>query len=122
MCLDTVTRSYDVPQGTKEFWVWKRFSFNGGNGEELYSPVMWNKYKRGKWYKAKQKNLKGFLVPKSYKSGFHCLLNKDDCDNASYYGTASLRIKARGIIARGVQDDLKTVVVKEIFIPKDAVV
>lgn len=49
-----------------------------------------------------------------YRGGFHCYMSKRP---SFHYGNRILRVKLRGIICTGKQDDQRVIVAKEMFVP-----
>lgn len=118
MCLAKVIRATRSPKRSPIRWVWKVF---GGIGGELHSPLYGNRsYKRGKWIQD-PRSING-MIRDSYPPGFHCFLRRKDAEPMlEWAGTQIVRIKARLIVAEGIQDEAKVIVAREIFIPKEKV-
>ena len=116
MCLSTVTEIVKKPTN-KEVWAWKVFAIRDGKLDFVF--YSFRVPRRGVWLKA---------VPPRYKYAypisFHSFQTKREAIK-SWLNTSMpwrmrvvLKVHIRRICARGTQDGLRSLVAREIFIPR----
>lgn len=125
MCLTSITKGYDKNDvegiGYKIF----RISNEGISNEELYSPIFgFEQFEYNNWY---HRRIYFIYITDTitYDSGFHIFPNKEDCyiyasemqwlfDDWNPNKYKIVKVKYRGILFEGLQNNLKCLVVESI--------
>lgn len=127
MCLTSITKGYDKNDvegiGYKIF----RISNEGISNEELYSPIFgFEQFEYNNWY---HRRIYFIYITDTitYDSGFHIFPNKEDCyiyasemqwlfDDWNPNKYKIVKVKYRGVLFEGLQNNLKCLVVKSIML------
>lgn len=111
MCLSKVRKVYNPPL-QKEFTAYKVFDLTALNDSGIKPLFNIFKFKFNQWQQAI--DCKG---DNGYPIGFHCYATKKVLSHKNLSGRVVLKVKIRGILARGLQDNCSVIVAKEMFIP-----
>ena len=118
MCLSKVTKVYDVPDPTVR-WGWKALRRDYYDSA-LRLPFMClprdqgDVVPLGRWLKASKGQIGYEEV--HYPTGFHIFTQRVDAENYTST-TMAVRVQYRGLVARGMQDGYRCVVVREMYVP-----
>lgn len=120
MCLDRL-KDFKVKLDENEVGIgWKVFGVGQYGG--LYTELRGNSLKvlrRGCWLKEKTyREHKREFTEGGYSVGFHVFLTKKGACNWGESEERTRKVKFRKVVATGIQKNHRTIVAKEIFIPK----
>jgi hypothetical protein len=120
MCLDGVTKHYESNKTTG--YGWKIFV---KQGNEFYSPVYKTSIIFNRWLTSNSEEILGSNSSNDYYSGFHIFKTRAEAHQHWIYTTGEprecyriIRVKYRGIICEGMDDDARTIVAREMLVPK----
>jgi len=123
MCLDVLTKRYKKPS-TKEVVGYKMFEYAGDKIHFPYYGLHGRKeVPRGRWLESSYEKIRfDWVGPASdvncYPSGFHVFAKKSDAIARACSYRKVVKVRLRGIVAKGKENGRGVIVAREMFVPK----
>jgi len=120
MCLDFVSNRY-AGRDRKEIEAWKviRPEKGGKFSFPCYGPF---RSKRNTWLTAEVVDVEN-ITGQHYNCGFHCFETKEGAQNwaNNRHNVEIVKVKVKGILARGRQRNHSCIVARHILVPKSKI-
>ncbi len=134
MCLDEVTKTFTGHYDQEVFEVWKVFNLNPEDGSlkfeffNLHGMEIGQRFwierdvTKGEWLQSTPATVKPNWEPDlRYTAGFHCFDSEVEALGWCSSTQILVKVKARGLLARGFQQRRRVSVFKEMFVPESSV-
>ncbi len=118
MCLGSVTSVKSEKLPKDEYHIgWKAININKDNNT-FRSAFNWNR-SLNKWLRCRLplSNVLG-IGRDMYPTGFHIFTTREGARNWGYGKQAIVKVHYRRVVARGMQDNYKCVIAKEMYVEK----